>query len=544
MKSDRIIESEPLSKDWAVVSRDCLPDSRASGIFPNGQSLRIALFSWESLHSITVGGLAPHVSELAAALCWRGHDVHLFTRMGAGQSRYDCIEGVHYHRCPFDPHTHDFFEYVERMCASFVLTMKDVEATLGRNFDLIHGHDWLVTPALAWVKNELQRQVVMTVHSTEYGRCGNQMWGGPSDRVRHMEWEGAYVANRVICVSKSLREELHWLYQVPKDKITAIYNGVNVHKFDSDINVATVRERHGIGVDDPFVLFAGRLAWQKGPDLLVDAIPRILHKHPHTKFVFAGDGDMRLGLEQRVDALGASASTRFLGHRNGLDLVSLFKSADAVCVPSRNEPFGIVILEAWSARKPVVVTCNGGPAEFVQHARTGLKVSDNTESIGWGVETILGEKADARRMGRNGRHQAETRFSWDTIAAQTESVYNSVLGIPTRDELWNGNELQESESMVRKTSSNSNSKSTSRRTVKPSLREPVTAAPLTRRTPASQVGSTTRRAAPAETSKTRIITDEQIRIRAFEVYLERMRKGLPGNSGSDWAQAKRELLSR
>jgi glycosyltransferase involved in cell wall biosynthesis len=134
-------------------------------------------------------------------------------------------------------------------------------------------------------------------------------------------------------------------------------------------------------VDDPCILFAGRITWQKGPDLLVDAMPRVLAQHPQAKFVFAGEGDMRRGLEQRVGNMGAEKAVRFVGHRKGPELVSLYQSADLVCVPSRNEPFGIVILEAWSARKPVVVTRNGGPAEFVRHADTGLTVSIDSAAI-------------------------------------------------------------------------------------------------------------------------------------------------------------------
>ena len=63
--------------------------------------MRIALFSWETLHSIAVGGVGVHVTELAAALQRRGHEIHVFTRQGHGQPHYDCVHGVHYHRCAF-----------------------------------------------------------------------------------------------------------------------------------------------------------------------------------------------------------------------------------------------------------------------------------------------------------------------------------------------------------------------------------------------------------------------------------------------------------
>jgi glycosyltransferase involved in cell wall biosynthesis len=92
-------------------------------------------------------------------------------------------------------------------------------------------------------------------------------------------------------------------------------------------------------------------------------------------------------------------------------------------MPSRNEPFGIVILESWSAGKPVVSTINGGPEEFIWHEVNGLKVNATPDSIGWGVGTVFTDFEWARWMGRNGRIAAETAFAWDHIADETLAVY-------------------------------------------------------------------------------------------------------------------------
>ena len=87
--------------------------------------MRIALFSWETLHSIPVGGIGVHVTELAAGLERRGHEVHVFTRRGADQSNYDCIHGVHYHRCDFELHE-NFIDEINNMCRSFVAAFEGV----------------------------------------------------------------------------------------------------------------------------------------------------------------------------------------------------------------------------------------------------------------------------------------------------------------------------------------------------------------------------------------------------------------------------------
>lgn len=389
--------------------------------------MRIALLSWESKHSISVGGLAEHVSELAAALTMFGHEVHVFTRIGSGQSGYENVGGVHYHRCPYEPHA-DFLMDNQRMCDSFVWHLAETESFLAAPFDLVHGHDWLVVRAMEQAKNRHGRPLAMTFHSTEYGRCGNQLFEGASRQIRDLEWQGCYLAGHVICVSQALRREVQWLYSVPTDKTTSVYNGIDVRRFDHRVDRRAARRRIGVGIDDPMVLFAGRMTWQKGPDLLMDAVPELLSDHPDTKFVFAGEGDMSTALQARAASMGVANATRFVGKRGGNELVGLFKCADLVCVPSRNEPFGIVILEAWGARKPVVATRNGGPGEFVTHERTGLTVSDRSDSIQWGVDRVLADKPAGVRYGRNGRREAESLFSWHTIAEQTIQVYNRVLG--------------------------------------------------------------------------------------------------------------------
>jgi glycosyltransferase involved in cell wall biosynthesis len=225
-------------------------------------------------------------------------------------------------------------------------------------------------------------------------------------------------------VSRALAEEVERIYGPPPGKVTVVYNGIDPHRFDAVVDVPGVRRSFGVGPADPIVLFVGRMTWQKGPDLLLRAIPEVLRHRPTARFVFVGDGDMRSALEGQASAAGLFNSVRFLGARHGQDLVQLFKSADVVCVPSRNEPFGIVVLEAWSATQPVVVTSSGGPREFVRDQETGWVVDPNRDSLGWALGAALADEANADRIAANGRHEAETRFSWDAIGAEVENAYS------------------------------------------------------------------------------------------------------------------------
>jgi glycosyltransferase involved in cell wall biosynthesis len=389
--------------------------------------MRIAFYSWESLHSLPVGGVAVHVTELAAALQRRGHEVHVFTRLGQGQTTYQWIDGVHYHRCPIDLHP-DFITEMNNMCNSFAWFMRQTESFQGSHFDVVHGHDWLCAKGIVQIKNNYGRPVLLTLHSTEDGRCGNNHFNGQSDRIRAVEAEGAYCADRVIAVSGALANEIKAQYHVPDAKLRCVCNGINCSRFDGFIDPSICRASYGIGPMDPMVLFVGRLAVQKGPDLLLEAIPGVLAMRGDAKIVFVGDGYMREGLEQRANQLGVRHAVRFLGNMSAnSDLINLYKSTDVVCVPSRNEPFGIVVLEAWAAGKPVVVTRNGGPAEMVIHNHEGFVAYDNPGSICWALKEIFYNFQHARWMGERGRVKAAYGFSWDNAAAQTEGIYGELV---------------------------------------------------------------------------------------------------------------------
>src|SRR5690606_11517670 len=208
--------------------------------------VRIAMLSWESCHSIKVGGLAVHVSELAAALARAGHDVDVFTRAAAAQDKFCCIDDLHYHRCAFDGDS-DLVGYVGRMCEAFVRRLREAEAFYGHRFDIVHGHDWLAAQALLTLRAEDHRPTVLTMHSTEYGRCGNTLADGLSARIREIEGRGAAEgADRLICVSKALRDELGALYPVAPERATVIYNGIDVQRFDVAMDPGEARAACGV----------------------------------------------------------------------------------------------------------------------------------------------------------------------------------------------------------------------------------------------------------------------------------------------------------
>ncbi|TDA31944.1 MAG: glycosyltransferase family 1 protein, partial [Hadesarchaea archaeon] len=259
--------------------------------------MRIAMLAWESMHSIWIGGLGVVVSKLSEELAKRGHEVHLFTRWVEGQEEHQELGGVYYHRCKFDP-GRDLFSLTRNMSHAMVAALRWVEGREGR-FDLIHGHDWHVVEALHLLRQE-GRRLVFTYHSTEYGRNGNRFGDWWEFReVSGKEWYGGYLADRVTTVSASMKREVCWLYRLPEEKVEVVPNAVVAEEFRREVDSERVRGEYGLS-SGPLVLFPGRLEYQKGPDLLLEAVPRVLERRGETRFAFTGTGSMRGSLEGRA----------------------------------------------------------------------------------------------------------------------------------------------------------------------------------------------------------------------------------------------------
>jgi len=389
--------------------------------------MRIGLFSWESLHSIPVGGIAVHVTELAAALQRKGNEVHVFTRIGPNQKIYEVIDGVHYHRCPF-AFSSDSVHEMNNMSKSMAHHYFETENVSGA-FDIIHGHDWHVVNALDEIKKARNKKIVWTLHSNQFGRDGNTFHDGKSADIKNIEWYGTYIADRVIVCSQTMKAETQWIHRIPENKMRVIHNGISFHKFNGFLDPwQDVKKKYGIGPMDPVALFIGRMTHQKGPDLFLEAIPDVLNAYKNAKFVFVGDGDMKSHLENRARQLNVAHAVRFTGYIPEQEKINLLKACDCVVVSSRNEPFGIVVLESWAAGKPVLATHGTGAGEIVWHDVTGLKVYQSPNSIAWGMKTLFSNFDRARWLGSNGRIAAEQAFNWDKIAEHTLNAYRELMG--------------------------------------------------------------------------------------------------------------------
>lgn len=374
------------------------------------ESFKIAFFCWESMYSERVGGLANAATHLAEALA-HDNEVHFFTRGGRDQE----IKGVYYHYC--QPSGSNIVEYCKNMSHMMVEQLRREDSP---PFDILHFHDWHAVEALHILQS---RSTVLSFHSTEYGRNGGKFGDWWEFReISGKEWYGGLIAKQIIGVSNTLKNELKWLYQVPDQKIEVVPNGVIPEEFKADIDGGDVKQRYGIHPFTPLVFFCGRMVFQKGPDLLVDAIPTILHNKWDTRFVFAGEGHMRQWLIDRTHGL----PVQFLGWIPDSEYVRLLNASDVVVIPSRNEPFGLVLLEAWSAEKCVVATDVGGLSENIDNFRDAIKVYPTPDSVAWGINFLFNDRTNISSIGKEGRKKVERLFKWGPIANRVKLIYRGV----------------------------------------------------------------------------------------------------------------------
>ncbi len=371
-----------------------------------------------------VGGLSVAVTGLAEELAAEGNEVHYFTRRAPGQAQHMTINGVEYNTFAVDPGP-SACAFAHNMSMAMLEGLRQIERHLGR-FDLVHGHDWLVVDALHELKNQ-GYPVVLTYHSTEYGRNGGAFGDWPEFReISGKEWYGGYMADRVATVSKSMKEELGRLYNVPEWKVDVVPNGIKPERYRLNVDPGRVKQRYGIHPLAPVVMFIGRLESQKGPDILLEAVPKVVKDRWDAVFLFIGQGSMKSYLQSRAEELGVGRAARFLGFVPHWDFLELLNSCDLVCLPSRNEPFGITLLEAWSVGKPVVAADVGGLAENVDNFVNGVKVYASPDSVAWGIKYLLDSPERMQRIGEEGARKVK-EFSWQKAASLLVGTYAKAM---------------------------------------------------------------------------------------------------------------------
>lgn len=387
--------------------------------------MKILAMAWEFPPRI-VGGIARHVSELYPDVVQLGHEIHLLTVEFGQAPRYEVVDGVHVHRVPVTG-GHDFFHWVANMNESMGRHGGKLMDEVGP-FDIVHAHDWLVADAAIALKNIFRVPLVATIHATEHGRY-NGVHSGTNHYIHIRETQLAAEAWRVIVCTNYMRLEVERALHCPWNKIDVVYNGICLEKKQPRQDFDPWRLRRRFAADqEKIVYYVGRLTYEKGVDLLLCAAPKVLWEtEGRTKFVIIGGGNAD-GLKKLAWDLGIWHKCYFTGFMSEEDLNQFRSVANCSVFPSLYEPFGIVALESFAARMPVVVSDTGGLPEVVRHGKTGIVTrTGSADSIAWGILEILKNPDYAKELTENAYEDLDRRFSWPKLAQQTDAVYGRVL---------------------------------------------------------------------------------------------------------------------
>lgn len=182
------------------------------------------------------------------------------------------------------------------------------------------------------------------------------------------------------------------------------------------------RERHGTPADAPLLVALGRLHENKAFDVLLDALAAV----PSAYLWLAGEGPLRADLKAQARSLGIADRVRFLGWQD--DPRPVIAAADVVVVPSRHEPLGNVILEAWAQAKPVVAAASSGPKQLIEDGRSGLLAEvDDAPALARAIGTLIAAPDRRQALGVAGRAVFDERFGEETVTRAYLDLFQSLI---------------------------------------------------------------------------------------------------------------------
>ncbi len=340
-----------------------------------------------------------------------------FLKMGGGKNKVgDAKNGDP--SITDDPKTDEsyglnFFEAVGRY--NFLVAKLVAQKNRREKYGLVHFHDWITAKAGLDAAKRIGRPAIGTMHSTEYDRTANI---SPFEWILAIERNAMAQSSHVITVSNMTKNQLVSRFGAKPEKITVIYNGIDLSKYKSQV------KKEQFGITGKVVLFHGRLSIQKGPDFFLKAAKKVLELDPDVRFIISGKGDMLPQLVNEAISMGIIDNVMFTGYAEESKLPYLYAIADAYVLPSISEPFGLTVLEAMANGVPAIVSKSCGVSEIINHC---LRVDF------WDVDEMANKMlavlryAELREMLSSGAREEAGHFNWQKCAAETKLVYEKIM---------------------------------------------------------------------------------------------------------------------
>jgi glycogen(starch) synthase len=301
-------------------------------------------------------------------------------------------------------------------------------------YDLVHGHDWLVAQASATLAERLAVPYVTTIHATEHGRHQGWVQDPPQSHIHSVERWMVRRADALIVCSYYMRGHVADIFDMDERRIAVIPNGIDPSELRPAADLQSLRRKFA-APHEKLVLFVGRLVYEKGFQLALDALPSVLEGVEDVRFLVAGSGTHEAELKAQAERLGLSEHGSFLGWIGDDVLHSLYRIADLCVVPSIYEPFGLVALEAMASGCPCIVADTGGLREVVPVGeRVGLRFNGgDAEHLGVMIERLLVDGPLRERLVTEASEHV-LRFDWDDIAQRTRGIYGELRELTPREE--------------------------------------------------------------------------------------------------------------
>ena len=312
--------------------------------------------------------------------------------------------------------------------AHYVLAPGMVQSFLSKEADVIHTHSYgYFQNHAGWIRERFQSTPwVITPHF----HPSWSMWGGAKRKTLREFYDTVVgkgtmeTADLITCVSKHEREMLVSEIGLSEDNIKIIYNGINWKDWEVLPDKNIFRKAYP-AVSEKFVLFAGRLATNKGLSDLISAMEVV--DDESVDLVITG-ADMGLGKQLEKEASEKGVKMHRLGHIDDETYRSVLAAAEMLVLPSEYEAFGIVLLEAAAAETAVIGANVGGIPEAMSPNNNGLIVEYNdVPNLSKSIATLLEDEKMCKEMGLAGRIWAQN-FSWESIVRDLEKEYSSIIG--------------------------------------------------------------------------------------------------------------------
>ncbi len=278
------------------------------------------------------------------------------------------------------------------------------------NIDVIHVHDWMTCPAGMVAKSITGKPLIVHIHALESDRSGVNL----NAEVAAIERAGLEAADSIVTVSHYTKRRITALYGIAPQKITVVHNAVTREESCSQLRL-TMPDH-----EDKYVLFMGRITFQKGPEYFVQAAKLVLSRMPNVRFIMAGSGDMLPRMVRMVAQMRMGNRFHFTGFLRGEDVDKMYAISDLYVMPSVSEPFGIAPLEAMAYDTPVLISRQSGVAEVVQNA---LKVDFwDVRSMADKICAVLQYPRLAQEMTKQCREELQ-HIRWENAATKLMDVY-------------------------------------------------------------------------------------------------------------------------